>query len=49
MHLLRYIRDSKTLGLKYYADINDAPLTDLLIQAIIKNDNHLIAFSDSIW
>ena len=26
IHLLRYIRDNKTLGLKYYADLNDAPL-----------------------
>ena len=25
VHLLRYIRDNKTLGLKYYADLNDAP------------------------
>ena len=24
VHLLRYIRDNKTLGLKYYADLNDA-------------------------
>ena len=30
IHLLRYIRDNKTLGLKYYADLNDAPVTDLL-------------------
>ena len=30
IHLLRYIRDNKTLGLKYYADLNDAPGTDLL-------------------
>ena len=28
--------------------MNDAPVTDLLIQAIIKTDNHLIYFSDSI-
>ena len=26
--LLRYIRDNKTLGLKYYSDLNDAPVTD---------------------
>ena len=47
VHLLRYIRDNKTLGLKYYADMNDAPVSDLLIQAGIKTDNHLIDFSDS--
>ena len=36
MHLLRYIRDNKTLGMKYYADLNDALVTDLLRQANIK-------------
>ena len=49
IHLLRYIRDNKTLGLKYYADINDAPVTDLLRQANIKTKNHLMGFSDSSW
>ena len=49
LHLLRYIRDNKTLGLKYYAGINNAPVTDLLRQASIKTENHLMAFSDSSW
>ena len=49
IHLLRYIRDNKTLGLKYYTDMNDAPVTDLLRQAIIKTDNQLMAFSDFSW
>ena len=49
VHLLRYIRDNKNLGLKYYADFNDAPVTDLLRQANIKTKNHLMAFSDSSW
>ena len=44
IHLLRYIRDNKTLGLKYYADLNYAPVTDLLRQANIKTKNHLMAF-----
>ena len=44
VHLLRYIRDDTTLGLKHYADMNDAPVTDLLRQAIIKTDNQLMAF-----
>ena len=46
IYLLLYIRENKTLSLKYYADMNDAPVTDLLRQASIKTDNHLIAFSD---
>ena len=49
IHLLGYIRDNKTLGLKYYADLNYAPVTDLLRQANIKTKNHLIPFSDSSW
>ena len=47
VHLLRYIRDNKTLGLKYYADLNDEPVTDLLRQANIKTNNNLMEFSDS--
>ena len=46
---MRYIRDKKTLGLKYYADLNDAPVSDLLRQVSIKIKNHLMAFSDSSW
>ena len=44
VHILRYIRDNKTLGLKYYVNINDAPLSDLFRQASIKSDNHLMHF-----
>ena len=47
VHLLRYIRDNKTLGYKYYANINDAPVYDLLRKAIIKTENQLMAFYDS--
>ena len=32
------------MGLKYYADLNDAPVTDLLRQANIKTKNHLMDF-----
>ena len=49
IHILRYIRYNKTLGLKYYADMNDAPVTDLLRQASIQTENQLMAFSDSSW
>ena len=49
VHLLRYIRDNKTLGLKYYSDLNDAPFTDILRQANINTKSHLMAFPDSSW
>ena len=37
------------MGLKYYSDLNDAPVTDLLRPANIKTKNHLMDFSDSSW
>ena len=37
------------MGLNYYANINNAPVSDLLRQAIIKTENQLVAFSDSSW
>ena len=49
IHLLRYIRDIKTLGLKYYADMNDTPVTDLLRQANINIKNYLKDFFYSSW
>ena len=44
VHILIYIRGNKTLGLKYFVDINDAPVSDPLIQASIKNDNNFLDF-----
>ena len=35
--------------LKYYSDIKYAPLSDLLRQASIKNENQLMDLSDSSW
>ena len=49
VHLLIYSRYNKTLGLKYYADMNDAPVTDLLRKANIRTEKHLMDFSDSSW
>ena len=49
IHFLRFIRDNKTLGLKYYAYLNDAPVTDQLRKANNKTKNHLLYFSDSSW
>ena len=37
------------MGLKYYANMNDAPITDLLRQDNIKIENQLMDFSDSSW
>ena len=47
VHLLRYIWDNKTLGLNYHADMKDTPLSDLLRQTSMNNENKLMDFSDS--
>ena len=47
VHLLIYISYNKNFCLKYYYDINDAPVSDILIQASIDTENQLTDFSDS--
>ena len=46
VHLSRYIRGNNNLGLKYYTEMKDAPLSDLLRQYSIETENHLMDFSD---
>ena len=46
VHLLIYIRENKNLGLKYYAKIEDAPISDLLKKDIIDNEIKLMVFYD---
>ena len=49
VNLLQYIRDNKTLVLKYYSDMKDACLSDLLRQASINNKNKFTVFSAYSW
>ena len=46
VNFLIHIKDSKRLGLKIYSNIEDAPLSDILRQASIKNENQLMVLSD---
>ena len=48
VHLLIYIMDNNTLGLKYYYYMKDAPLSDLLRQTSINTDKQFMAFCDYI-
>ena len=41
--------DNMALVLKYYDDMNGAPVSDLLRQTSIKTENQLMAFSNSSW
>ena len=49
VHLLVYIRDNKTLVLKYNVYIKDAPLSDLLRQANNNTGKQLLDLSDFSW
>ena len=39
VHSFVYISDNKTLGLKYYSEMKDAPSSELLGQASIETEN----------
>ena len=41
VHLFRWIRYKKNLGLKYYSKIEDVPISELLVQADINTDKKL--------
>ena len=43
------MKENKTLGLKYYDEMKDGPLSDLFRQASIKTDNQLMVFYDYSW
>ena len=47
VHLLWYISDNKTFGLKYDTNTIYAPLSDMLRQATIETENQLMAFYNS--
>ena len=46
VHLLRYIRDNNNLGLKYYANIEYVPISDLFRQYRIRNGGQLMVLYD---
>ena len=49
VHLLRCIRENNILVLKYYSDMKDADLSELLRQANIDTNNQLMTFYYSSW
>ena len=49
VHLFRCIRNNKTLGLNYFADMKYSPLSEILRQANINTNNQLMDFYASSW
>jgi hypothetical protein len=49
LHLLRYLYDNSNLGLWYYSNIEEAPITRMLIAQNLNGQHLLSRFSDSSW
>lgn len=49
LHLLRYLHDSSYLGLCYYSNIDESPLTKMLTEQNLKPHHPFYGFSDSSW
>ncbi len=49
LHLLRYLRDNDNLGLQYYSNIQEAPLTKMLTTQNVSDQHLFYGFSDSSW
>ena len=49
VHVLRYLRDNPTLGIRYYANWNESPLCKMLKENGLSTNNELVTFSDSSW
>ncbi|MGH7973945.1 MAG: reverse transcriptase domain-containing protein [bacterium] len=49
IHLLGYIRDNASLGLRFYSNLEEAPVTKLLKEHNITPRRALFSFSDSSW
>ena len=49
VHLSRYIRDNKNLGIIYYSKIEDASLYEIMRYDKNNTKKQFMVFSDSIW
>ena len=49
IHVLRYLRDNPTLGIKYNADLGQSPLYKMSQKNGLSTSNELVTFCDSSW
>jgi hypothetical protein len=47
LHVLRYLRDNTFIGIKFYSNAMDAPITHMLIDEKIEQNHPFFTFSDS--
>jgi transposase InsO family protein len=49
LHILRYLRDNSLVGIKFYSDMKDSPITRMLVTENIQQSHPFFTFSDSSW
>jgi hypothetical protein len=49
IHVLRYLRDNTYLGIRFYHDVTEAPITKMLMMENIQQTHPFYGFSDSLW
>jgi hypothetical protein len=49
LHVLQYLRDNYLLGIRFYSDVGDAPITKMLTLQNMNPAHPFYAFSDSSW
>jgi hypothetical protein len=49
IHLLRYLRDHSSVGIRFYSDVSTAPIIQTLASENIKPNHPFYGFSDSSW
>jgi hypothetical protein len=49
LHLLRYLRDNSLYGVRFYSNISDAPLYQMLLKQNIEEKHTFFGFTDSSW
>jgi hypothetical protein len=49
IHVLRYLRDNIYLGICFYHDVTEAPITKMLMTENIQQTHTFYGFSDSSW
>jgi hypothetical protein len=49
IHLLRYLRDNSLYGVRFYSNIADAPIYQMLLNQKIEEKHPFFGFTDSSW
>jgi hypothetical protein len=49
LHLLRYLRDNSLYGVRFYSNLSDAPIYQMLLSQNIEERHSFFGFTDSSW